>query len=976
MKHDAPADLLGTADRLLRPRLLTRVDALLRPPARALWIGAGPGMGKSTLARQLLSRRGAATLHLSLDASCADGAAFADLLAERLAGRLAGAPRPVAHDTPQLPASACQPLALPALGPGARWHRLWAACDAGAWIVLDDLQRAGSDAALATWLPGAIEALRADQRLLLVSRRAPPAALARLQLEGLLARLPAVELGFDESEREAWCPGAAAGLAAWPAALSRHATGPAGQIDPTLLQQLVASEVLPELDAGERALLACLAWLPDGIDREAAARLGGDAEAGARLDALAERGLLVERSTGGRWRLHDLLAQALRRVDDGVWQRTLAELEARGTPEAADSAIALALAAAEAGAGTNGASGNTAWAGADRLLVAHAPRWLAACRHRSLAEQCARLPPAQRSAALWAALAAACAPLDPRAARTAAAHALQAAPETALGLRAAALTLVIASYFQTFDSTEPLSHWLAQLEQLAQFERLASQSPIRAGIEPTPEPEPEPERERDRETRAERTPGRQAGRAAEAHAGLTPEAQAGLAIATFSALFLREPSHPALPRWHAEVRALPAAPIDPNLRLRATMLLAKQAWYTAAQAEAALLADAARGALDDTRCTPYSRLLWGLTQQYRAWARAEPAAGRVAGAEALSVARASGVHGLDRHLRLHDACFAKLLGRDDEARSQFEAAAAQADAGRRMEAWHLFSVQAWLALEDGELALADEAVRRAIDAGAAMGPAPQAMSWAIAGQIALADGREAHEALAALELAAGRDGNARAAIWARWIEAGAAHTRGDGPAAERQLDAALGAMRRAGGGLWFGLHRPLAARLGALALARGVQPRAAQQLVRQHGLTAPPGADASWPWAVRITHHSRPEMLTIEVSGQPVALGAKLPRRPLELLQALIDAGGRATAARLADDLWPEAEGDRAMDAFEVALRRARALLGQGEALVLAGGVLSFDRSRVWTESGAAAPSRPVGPSGHSGATGAAASLV
>lgn len=38
------------------------------------------------------------------------------------------------------------------------WRRLWAAWSAGSWIVLDDLQRAGSDDMLGAWLPGAIEA--------------------------------------------------------------------------------------------------------------------------------------------------------------------------------------------------------------------------------------------------------------------------------------------------------------------------------------------------------------------------------------------------------------------------------------------------------------------------------------------------------------------------------------------------------------------------------------------------------------------------------------------------------------------------------------------------------------------------------------------------------------------------------------------------------------------------------------------------
>lgn len=922
MQADAHPDLLAAADRLVRPRLLARVQRLLQPPARALWIAAGAGMGKSTLAQQVLAQHDARGFMLRLDETCADGASVARRLAEGV-------------DVAARPALSLsrEQIAVPAAGLRPVWRQLWAALPRRSWIVLDDLQRGGSDDALATWLPAALEELQdiaEGPRMLLLSRRAPPAALARAQLDGRLARLPAHELAFDDAELQAWRPGASRRLGSWPAALSRHATD--GEPGDRLLRDLLEAEVLPELSPRERQLLQRLAWLPGAVDARAALALGDDAAAAERLDQLAERGLLVDRLAPGRWQLHALLAEALRRTDDDGWRTTLAWLEGAGAsappaaavgPDGADERpLALALAALEAGVdgpgplakgahATDPTQAESAAAAVDRLLVAHAPRWLAACRHRALAALCARVPPAQRSAALWGALAAALAAFDPRAGREAAIEVLRAEPAAPAALRIAALSQVIAAHFQTFDRTEPLAHWLAQL------------APLEAEC-----------------------------------ATLAPEAASALAIGAFSALFLRQPSHPALPRWHAAVQPLPAAPIDPNLRLRATMLLAKQAWYTADHAGAALLPDAARSALDDARCTPYARLLWGLTQQYRAWARADLAGGRSATAVALAEAEASGVHGLDRHLRLHDACFARLLGDADAARAQLAAALAGVDATRRMEAWHVHSVQAWLALEDGDLALASAAVHAAIDAGAAMGPAPQAMSWWIAGQVALAceasppaAATAAGAAISALDRAAERDGNPRAALAARWLEAQTALQAGDADAVLPSLAAALAAMRRSGHGLWFGLHRAAAARLAARALAAGIETGAACALVRQHRLRPPPAADARWPWDVRLVLHRLGDGLTIEVDGAPVALGPKAPHRPLQLLRALAEAGGRANATQLADRLWPEAEGDRARDAFEVALRRARALLGHADALQLAGGVLGLDPARVWIES-------------------------
>lgn len=940
------AVVASAADRLLRPRLLQRCHALLHAPAAALWIGAGAGMGKSTLARQLLAHADGRSCLVPLD----EGARDAVGALRALAG---AAGFPVALWREQ--------LAAPAVGLRAAWRTLWAQWGPGL-VVIDDLHRAGSDDELAAWLPTALEQLPASAaadagpgpRLVLLSRRAPPPALARCLVQRRLARLPAAELLFDADELQAWAPGAASHVGSWPAALAALPRGgDAETLDESTLHQLVATEVLPELNARERELLTRLAVLPGPVDAALAAALGGavavslagtpdvtDApeapaarpapDAPARLDAVAERGLLVDRSLAAdgtpRWRLHDLLAATLRRLAStptGHWRAAVRQLEQRGDTETAWRTALLAAREADAAAGARDAA---AWPEVARLLVALAPSWLAQCRHRALAEAALEVPSNERTPALWAALAAARAAFDPRGGRDAAVTALAAmdAPTSPLAtssMRLALLSQIVATYFQTFDSTEPLAAWLRRIEALA----------------PPSLPEDAP---RDATTEAHD------------HAPADPHADAALAIGAYSALFLRTPHDPALPRWAARVRPLPAAPIDPNLRLRAAMLLAKQAWYTAAHAEAALLPDAARGALADARCTPYARLLWGLSRQYQAWAQADPAAGRAASAEALAEAAASGVHGLDRHLRLHDACFARLLGDDAAAQSQLDAAAAGADASRRMEAWHLFSVKAWFALEDGALALADEAARQAIHAGQAMGPAPQAMSWVIAAQVALAAGGDAGPALAALRAAATRDGNARAALFAHWVEAVAALEHGDTHAALPPLAAALATMQRHGHGLWFGLHRAAAARLAALALTHDVQPAAAARLVREHRLAPPPQADARWPWDVRIEHAGRPELLSIEVDGTPVALGAKLPRRPLELLQALIDCGGRAPAARLADRLWPEAEGDRAMDAFEVALRRLRSLLGHADALLLAGGTLALNPSRVRVEGG------------------------
>jgi LuxR family transcriptional regulator, maltose regulon positive regulatory protein len=289
----------------------------------------------------------------------------------------------------------------------------------------------------------------------------------------------------------------------------------------------------------------------------------------------------------------------------------------------------VALAAGEAGHAA-------AWPLADAALVQAAPNWAAQGQHAQLVAQLGRIPPARRSAAAWAALATALAPTDPAGGRDAAMRALELAAAGDAGLRLKMLTQVIGAYFQTFDSTEPLARWLSLVPTLAQ--------------------------------------------------PLPPDEGAALALAGYSALFLREPAHPELPRWQQQVQLLPDAAVCPNLRLRATMLLAKQAWYTGRHACLAQLPHRAQSALEDRRTLPYARLLWGLASQYRAWAEGEPQAGRHATEQALALAEAQGLHTLDRHLRLHDVGFALWLGHSDAAAAQMQAAQQGFDSRRRMEA--------------------------------------------------------------------------------------------------------------------------------------------------------------------------------------------------------------------------------------------------------------------------------------------------
>jgi len=75
-----------------------------------------------------------------------------------------------------------------------------------------------------------------------------------------------------------------------------------------------------------------------------------------------------------------------------------------------------------------------------------------------------------------------------------------------------------------------------------------------------------------------------------------------------------------------------------------------------------------------------------------------------------------------------------------------------------------------------------------------------------------------------------------------------------------------------------------------------------------------------------------------------VIFSGKTPKKPLELLKAIIALGGRdVREERLIDELWPEASGDLAYKSFEMALQRLRKLINSDKAIRRQDGLLALD---------------------------------
>jgi DNA-binding SARP family transcriptional activator len=134
----------------------------------------------------------------------------------------------------------------------------------------------------------------------------------------------------------------------------------------------------------------------------------------------------------------------------------------------------------------------------------------------------------------------------------------------------------------------------------------------------------------------------------------------------------------------------------------------------------------------------------------------------------------------------------------------------------------------------------------------------------------------------------------------------------------------------------------------AEALRRGIRSDSVRSMVQRFRYASPDPLLENWPWPVKIRTLGA---FAVEVDGQPLRYGRKTPKRLLSLLQCLIAMGGRDVAEhKLADALWPAADGDEAYRRLTLNLHRLRQLLGDSDSIRLSGGKASLNPERVWVD--------------------------
>src|SRR5215469_13458517 len=279
---------------------------------------AGPGFGKTTVLAQTVRAHQVAPRGIDVWVSCEaayeDPVRFATALLEALSDDRRG------------------PGRRATTGPRDVVDALIRRAPLEVCLLLDDVHEIPPGSAGAALLREVTRSLPATAHLVLSGRETPDVPLARREATGEVIRIGGEDLAFTEVEvralarrlgREAQV---AEPLHGWPAMVRLAlAAGPAAP------WQYAREEVLSRVSDSQRQALAALAALGTGTAREVAEVTG----ASVALDDLARQVPLVGALDDGRYRAHDLWADALPRImtvpdEQALRERAAVVLAARG----------------------------------------------------------------------------------------------------------------------------------------------------------------------------------------------------------------------------------------------------------------------------------------------------------------------------------------------------------------------------------------------------------------------------------------------------------------------------------------------------------------------------------------------------------------------------------------------------------------------------------------------------------------------
>lgn len=907
-----------------RERLFRRLDAGTQ--YRAAWISGPAGSGKTTLVSSWLESRALSCLWYQMDGGDADMSTFFYYLGQAARQAAPRRQKPLFLLTPEYLAD------VPAFS-RRYFEDLWGRLRPPFIVVIDNYHELPQGSPFDETLRAGLAAVPEGFRVLILSRSEPPPAFtgmlagSRLDLVGWddlrltedeSAVIARQHLGDGQSEETLrWMHEKTGGWAAGLILLAKLVTR--GDIDPRSsagdgseqVYDYFANELFDKgTDEATRNFLLKTSFLPR-ITPSVAEQLTGNREAGRILFELNRRNYFTEKRLGPElsYQYHPLFREFLHARAAAAF-----DLAERTRLQTAAAALLEQSGQIEDAAELYRAAGDETKLA--RLILSHAQTLVGQGRHRTLEQWLLGLSPEIRSVSPWLLywLGICRLPFNPPEARSHFENAftLFDRSEAAAGMFLS-WSGAVDTFIYEWGDVRPLGRWIDVMQGL-----LTRYPAILSG---------------DIGTR--------------------------VVISMFCALMYRRPAHPDLPAWEARARDIAFnSPDIPTRVMVGHHLLFYHAWWSGDQGKASQLVDMLRQSVENKRATPLALIGWYAIEATYQWKMpASQEACLAAVKKGLEIAESSGIHMFDTLLYAQGAWGALTFGDLDLGREFLHKMQATLNPLRHADICQ-YHMQAFMeASLRGDRALAAEHAESSFAAGQATGaPFGIAVVHVVMGLARYAQGARklafTHLATASEMAEDMRSDLVKFAAYRAYAEIELMDQVGgtERPALRRlmKLGAEHGYLNET---FW---NSEVMSRLCAAALERDIEPDYVRTLIRKRNLSPPIEKGGGrgewighWPWPLKIFTFGN---FVVQRNGAQLAYARKAPKKPLELLRLLVALGNNAGEARLMEMLWPDADGDKAHKALNVAVVRLRELLGLKEALHMSEGAVSLDERYVWTD--------------------------
>ena len=900
---------------VLRHRLFTRLDEAQERPI--VWIHGPPGAGKTTLLASYLAARKRSGIWYQIDSGDSDPASFFYYLGLAAAAKAPRKRRPMPLLTPE--------YLLDIEGFTRRFFReLCARLGDSTVLVFDNYQEAPAPSVLHKVMACALAELAPGICAVVLSRSEPPPEYARHLANSAIEqiawedlRLTLDETGLIATARQPvnaeliqtlheQSGGWAAGLVLMVERLKQ--TGAVNQVaQPETLETVFnyfAGEMFEQLSASMREFLIRTCLVPQ-VTAELANALTGRSDAASMLAGLHKQQLFIDRRVGETltYQYHALFrlflqAQAKESQTEAQWKGlVVASAEALAAHGQVEEAVPLFVAGA-------------AWEPAIRMIVMQAQALIALGRWKTVQQWIESLPEPIRNTTPWLRFWRGMCRLrvDPANARLdlEPAFALFQEGDDALG-QALAATAINEAHMVEWIDYRRLDSWIAWLEALLGRRDVA-----------------------------------------------LPSLDTELAVraSLFTAIVLRQTYREDIPRLARQLADLLRHDLDPNYKL----LAARGIFVYAAYSGDFALTDEVVSYTESAFCAP------GASALNRAWyaARLGFALRYVKGSrerarawflKAREIVREQGLRFVEAPIATYWAWVEEVFGETGDLQRELRIAETYLNPASRFEAAFRQTGMAFVLARQNELGAAVARIAEGFSffeqSGYTLGQV--ASNFGLASmRLSGNDFTGAREALdQALSLLF--PGPLRSYADAL-LSAGIALGVKDEERAKAELRRALALGAKHGLENVLSEHfvRRTTAALCAYALKHGIEPNYVKRIIHTQHLAPPLPDIENWPWPVQIRALGG---FSLAIEGRLLSFSGKAPKKPLELLKALVATGGtEVDIGWLGEQLWPDAEGDAARDVFNVTHSRLRKLLTLEGALLLRQGKLSLDPTQVWTD--------------------------